>query len=122
MAALRGTMKIIIKRTLIFSCIHFTVLITCLITSFSLGMSRFDTGDGNETIIETVTGTITNILIVPANYLWTPWASKNLSNIVEWILFLSNSLLWGYVAAFMYSKFKKPHNQSLQSDAAKPRR
>jgi len=77
-------------------------------------MSRFDTGDMNESIIEIVTGAITNTLIVPANYLWTPWASKNLPDFIEWILFLSNSVLWGYVVAFMYSKIKKPHNQSLK--------
>jgi len=77
-------------------------------------MSKFDTGEVNESIIELVTEAIANILIVPANYLWTSWASKNLPNSVEWILFLSNSLLWGYIVAFMYSKFKKPHNQSLK--------
>ena len=110
-------MKITIKRTITFSCIHFTVLIICFITSFSLGMSRFDAGDMNENIIETVTGVITNILIIPANYLWTPWASKNLPNFIEWILFLSNSILWGYVVAFVYSKLKKAHNKSLQPTA-----
>ena len=111
-------MKNITKRTIVFSCIHFTVLTICLITSFSLGMSRFDTGDMNESIIEIVTGAITNTLIVPANYLWTPWASKNLPDFIEWILFLSNSVLWGYVVAFTYSKIKKPHNQSLKHGTA----
>lgn len=38
-----------------------------------------------------------DILRFPGYPLWTPWASKNLPNVMEWLLFLANSVVWGLV-------------------------
>jgi hypothetical protein len=38
-----------------------------------------------------------DVLMLPGQLLWTTWASKNLPNAVEWLLFLANSALWGLV-------------------------
>ena len=100
-------MNIQTKRSLGFGFAHLFILIVCLIISFSLGMERFDTGEMDKTPIEFVTGSVTNILIVPGVYLWTPWASRNLPNIFEWLLFIGNSGLWGVTFAFVYGKIKK---------------
>ncbi len=40
-------------------------------------------------------------------YLWTSWASKNLPNLVEWLVFMGNSVLWGAGLAYGYTKLKQ---------------
>jgi hypothetical protein len=42
-------------------------------------------------------GLAADILMFPGYLLWTPWASKNLPNVVEWLVFIANSALWGLV-------------------------
>jgi hypothetical protein len=42
-------------------------------------------------------GLAADILMFPGYLLWTPWASKNLPNVLEWLLFIANSALWGLV-------------------------
>jgi len=82
--------------------------------SISLRIDRFDTGIAKETLFESVTETISDILGFPGLYLWTLWASKNLSNIIEWLVFIGNSMIWGIVLAYFYT-FAKQHITSQSS-------
>jgi hypothetical protein len=100
-------MNIITKQSICFSVLHLLIMLSCLAISFSLGMERFDVGQLEPKIIEKATNIVANLLMAPAKYLWTSWASKNLPNIVEWALLLTNSLLWGTVIAFIYQKLKR---------------
>jgi hypothetical protein len=36
-----------------------------------------------------------DVLMLPGQLVWTSWASKNLPNVVEWLVFIANSALWG---------------------------
>jgi len=96
-----------IKTSIRFGFVHLTLLIACLLISYSLSMGRFDTGDMSESTTELITGVLTNILMSPGKYIWTPWASKNLHNIFEWLLLICNSGLWGATLAYLYEKIKK---------------
>ena len=40
---------------------------------------------------------LADVLMMPGLLLWTPWASKNLPNAVEWLLFVGNSAVWGFL-------------------------
>ena len=100
-------MNIQTKRAVGFSIAHFIVLIVCFMTAFTLGMERFDKGDAHESAVEYVTGSLTNILMSPGKYIWTPWASKNLHDVFEWMLLIANSALWGITIAYVYGRIKK---------------
>jgi len=100
-------MNIQAKRAVGFGIAHFLVLTVCILIAFPLSMERFDKGDANESAVEYVTGSLTDILMIPGKYIWTPWASKNLHNAFEWMLLFANSALWGIVLACVYGRFKK---------------
>jgi len=101
-------MNIQAKRAVGFGIAHFLVLTVCFLAAFTLGMERFNEGDANEGAVEYVTGSLTNILMIPGKYIWTPWASKNLHNVFEWMLLIANSALWGITLAYVYGRIKKP--------------
>jgi hypothetical protein len=67
-------------------------------------MDEFD-GIRQITSFERFSGHMTEILMSPAYLLWNSWASKNLPDIVEMILFLMNSVLWGTTLDLIYSNF-----------------
>ena len=94
------------KMTAVFSAVHFVVLITCFMTSFSLGMDRFDEADTGMGAVEYVAGSLTYILMYPAKLLWIPWASKNLPNILEWVLMIGNSFIWGSIMAYLFTRIR----------------
>ena len=100
-------MNIQAKRAVGFGIAHFLVLTVCFLTAFTLSMERFDKGDTNESAAEYVAGSLTNILMAPGMYIWTPWASKNLHNVFEWMLVIANSALWGITLAYVYGRIKK---------------
>ena len=79
-------------------------------------MDRFDTGLANAGFTEIITSFSTTVLAAPLIYAWTPWASKNLPNTLEWVLVVCNSMLWGLGLASIYIKFRKPHNHAIKAD------
>jgi len=93
------------KRIAIFSFIHFGVLIAFFIISFSAGMDEFD-GKGETTGFEKISQKITLVLMSPIYLLWNSWASKHIHDVIENLLFILNSVLWGAAAEYLYSKYK----------------
>lgn len=58
--------------------------------------------DGFEAPQSAATAAIAvDVLSLPGSLLWTSWASKNLPNAVEWLLFVANSALWGLVISIV---------------------
>ena len=100
-------MNIQTKRARGFGIAHFLVLTVCFLTAFALSMERFDKGDAKESTAEYVAVSLTNILMAPGKYIWTPWASKNLHDAFEWLLVIANSALWGVTLAHVYGRIKK---------------
>ena len=98
-------MKMSKKRSVIFSLIHLGVLIAFFVVSFSAGMDKFD-GKGEITTFEEISQKITVILMSPMYLLWNSWASKHIHDIIENLLFIINSVLWGVAIEYLYSKYK----------------
>ncbi|MHC4229588.1 MAG: hypothetical protein ACYSW0_19320 [Planctomycetota bacterium] len=90
--------RIIITGSILAAC-HFVLLGVVFSISHSAGMEEFDNPDRVPTTVEKVSGAVLMVLWQPAYSLWTPWMSKHLPNIVEWVLLFANSLLWGFVLA-----------------------
>jgi hypothetical protein len=67
--------------------------------AFSATSAEFDNPDSPRSPIARAAGTLAEILTLPGRLVWTAWASKNLPNAVEWVVFLANSAFWGLLIA-----------------------
>jgi hypothetical protein len=93
--------KRIIIATLVLAGVHLALAVISVIIAFGSGMEAFDNPDYEPSAIDRFIGPLAEILMQPGMSLWTPWMSKNMPNIVEWTLFVANSLLWGLVFALI---------------------
>lgn len=96
---MRRTTKLIA----VFSSLHGLLAMAFLLLSFGATSRRFDTGAG-ETRAERVISQASDVLFLPATLVWTKWASENLPNAVEWLVFAANSVLWGSVIALLVAR------------------
>ena len=95
----RDMRKRLIIWTLGLAAAHFIIMLASLLLAYGSGMEEFDNPDYQPTVVERVAEAICPVLMQPAASLWTPWMTKHMPNIVEWLLVLANSILWGFVAA-----------------------
>jgi hypothetical protein len=99
-------------RAALFSGLHAVTTIGLLGYGMVGSSARFDgfrPPQGSE-----LAGNIAEILMLPASWLWTPWASRHLSNTVEWLLFLGTSILWGLVLSACYERVRTRSNSSTR--------
>jgi len=68
-------------------------------------MDEFD-GKGEMTTFEELSGKITIVLMSPLYLIWNSWASKNIHNLIENLLFVLNSVLWGVAIEYFYTRIK----------------
>ncbi len=106
-------MKLSKKRIAFFSLAHLAVLIVFFTISYSAGMDAFD-GTGELTAWGRLSGTITEVLMSPLYLLWNEWASRNVPDAVEMILFLMNSVLWGTGIETLYGQYRRRYARALR--------
>ena len=94
------------KRIFLFSITHMAVLFFLLLVSFTAGMDEFD-GKREMTSFERVCGNAAEILMSPAYLFWNSWASRNVPDVVEQLLFLMNSLVWGTAIDALYAAVRQ---------------
>ena len=90
--------------------LHFVTAMACTLGAFTRGMNRFDGAETNKDMMEVLSGIGAEILTAPGRFLWTPWASKNLPDVFEWLLLISNSLLWGFALVLIFTRLSKMLN------------
>ena len=91
---------------LVFSTVHFAVVIGLLIFLYARGMSRFDSG-AERTMLEAVGETTWEVLASPLWPLWDSSMSRQVPNAVEWLLVLANSALWGGFLSLAYGLLRE---------------
>ena len=91
------------KLIALFACIHGLAAISLLLISFDASSRRFDTGVA-ETTVEHLIARASDVLFLPGSLVWTRWASENLPNVVEWLVFAANSLLWGSIIGLLAAR------------------
>jgi hypothetical protein len=104
---------------IIFACMHGIVTALCMGYGMGLGLARFDhpelPGASESSAVAAV-----NILLLPGRLVWTSWASKNLPNVIENLLFVANSGLWSLVGVaaldFIFRASRKPTRQDEQAE------
>ena len=82
-----------------FSFIHAGMALYCIVTSFGISMSHFDSAQPFPTSIEPFSF-FAGTLSLPGRLIWTRWMNETMPS-MEWPLFFANSLLWGFGTAFI---------------------
>ena len=118
----REMKKRIIITAIVLAVIHLVLAIGSVVVAYGSGMEAFDNPDYEPSSIERVADHLSGILMQPGMSLWTQWMSKNMPNVVEWGLCVANSLLWGFVIAFLINaralrKKKQSDNNRLEATA-----
>ena len=93
--------KRIIITGIIVAIVHLVLAIGSVMVAFGSGMEAFDNPDYQPTVIERLAEWTAGVLMQPGMSLWTPWMSKNMPNVVEWMLCVGNSFLWGFAIAML---------------------
>lgn len=76
--------------------VHLLASVVSAGVAFGETMRIFDDPLGGMSLLGRFAGGAARVLLLPARWLWTPWASQTLGDGVEWLLVGLNSLLWGY--------------------------
>jgi len=95
------------KFVVTFFCVHVLLAATCLLWSFSASMREFD-GGAEQSTVDRGVARAADVLFLPASLVWTRWASENLPNAFEWLLFLANSTLWGLALGLLVGRVIAP--------------
>jgi hypothetical protein len=85
--------------------------------TFSLGMSRFDTGETKMGIIERISEVCVYILGFPIVSAFLALPTKGIPDFIEWISFFMNSAIWGVALTMLFFRLtnrptKKSHQKS----------
>jgi hypothetical protein len=88
-------------RFLLAACAHALVTLCLIVYASASSSAAFDNPDMAPSRIGEAAAHVAGVLLLPCRLLWTPWASQNLPNSLEWVGFLANSGLWslGILAA-----------------------
>jgi hypothetical protein len=78
-----------------FTAAHGVFTLACAMHAMAESSARFDNPERPHTFGATVAGAAASGLMLPGRLAWTDWASRNLPNSIEWLLFLANSAVWG---------------------------
>ena len=81
---------------------HLLIVLFCVAYSYGSAMRAFDDPSVPESRSGEAAAIVASILLLPGRLLWTASASKNLPNILEWCLLVTNSALWGVLATAMW--------------------
>jgi hypothetical protein len=81
-------------------------------------MARFDQPGLERTAVETAATWVNRVLMLPGRIIWTSWASRNLPNVLEWILFVANSALWAAAGVAVMTRLNGRRNAT--SSRAEP--
>jgi hypothetical protein len=79
------------------------LVLTLVLFLYGFDLSSMDSGVTSP-ISKQIAFRVAGLLMMPMSILWKGWMSKNLPNIVEWFLFIINSLLWGAVISSCFLK------------------
>ena len=91
------------KPIILIAIAHFIVSRVLFIWSFGLGMARFDTGQP-ATALERITEGASNVLDFPITLVVNQRPQDLMPGLVGYIPFVVNSLIWGLVIWFVYSR------------------
>lgn len=63
---------------------------------------------------------VAGVLMMPGLLVWTYWMSKNMPDFIEWGLFLANSALWSFGAAFVIERLSIRRRRRAEARVPQP--
>jgi hypothetical protein len=102
--------------TAVFTLIHGIVTITSIGVAFSAGMARFDHPEVRTTFLERICELTANVLMQPAGRVVDAVNVAPRSSLLEWIIVVFNSLVWGAMAALIVCwaiRLKRRHDRTV---------
>ena len=93
-----------IALTFAFAFAHLVITFALTVYTFAETSARFDDPTKVESQTEKVASSVATVLTLPGRLLWTARMSSSLPNIVEWAVFLANSILWGAVLSWVSAR------------------
>lgn len=85
-----------IMLVLALAALHACVALGASMLSFTAVMARFDGQASPPSYVERVSSPLANVLVQPMKLLWDAAAMRDAPDAFEWVVFLSNSALWGF--------------------------
>jgi hypothetical protein len=95
------------KLFVILTGVHATVALGLMMYAMGVGMARFDSPASDRKVAEIAASSVAHVLMAPGYFIWTAWASKNLPNILERLLFIANSALWAAVGVAIITRTRR---------------
>ena len=95
-----------IRRTAIFTLLHIAVLLVCMYVFLSMKMDRAITEEDIQSRSESAMELAVKVLSMPGRLVRSAWPGQIAPGVLEWVLFIGNSLLWGIILAFAYTKVR----------------
>ena len=86
----------------VFTCLHAIVTLVLVLYAGAGSSLRFDGFAAPRG--SAAAGTVAEVLMSPGYLIWTTWASKDLPNAVQWLVYLANSALWGVLSSIAIAK------------------
>jgi len=77
-------------------------LLLVMSVTFSLGMSRFDTGETKMGMIERISEVCVYILGFPIVSAFLALPTKGIPDFIEWISLFMNSAIWGVALSILF--------------------
>ena len=93
-----------LKRTVIFALIHMVVLLGCTYVFLILKTERTMKEGAVQSQLEFTTEMAVKVLSLPGRFVKNAWPAQMASEFLEWVVFIANSLVWGGLLAFVYTK------------------
>jgi len=84
---------------IILSFIHIIITLFFLIIVSSAGSTKFDNPEYKLPLLIKIISFVINVLMFPAAFLWKFFPSS--INVLEWVFFILNSLLWGFIITIL---------------------
>lgn len=91
---------------IVIAVVHFVVSLAFLMLSFSDSMARFDTGEPRNMMSSVIYYT-SEILAFPIVKLVEHSGLQLHSTIAQYLPFVANSLVWGWVAVFVFRRVRR---------------
>lgn len=91
---------------IVIAVVHFVVSLAFLMLSFSDSMARFDTGEPRNMMGSVIYYT-SEILAFPIVKLVEHSGLQLHSTIAQYLPFVANSLVWGWVAVFVFRRVRR---------------
>ena len=83
----------------LFTFAHLVVTLGCILLAFAETSAWFDNPQLPRRFYGRAAGMLAEVLTSPGRFVWELWAAaapgRSMPNTVEWLVFVSNSALWG---------------------------